>query len=89
MLNAPEFIDMEIEDQGHDHLKIEFAIGDRAIEVASPLGFDPVPEGVLIGTRRQMDAALVNEKWRKSRGVFFRLDRAFPFGLLGFFSPAS
>ena len=89
MLNAPEFIDREVEDQRHEHLEIECAIGDGTIEVSAPLNFNSALDGILVGACRQVDAALVDEKRRESRCALFRLDRAFPFGPLGFLSPAS
>lgn len=43
MLNATEFVEMEVQDQRDNDLQIEFAIGD-ADKVIPPLVFNSYPE---------------------------------------------
>jgi hypothetical protein len=86
VLNATEFIELEIEDQGDNNLQVEFAVGD-ANKVIPPLVFNSCSERLLVGTGREVDAALMNEEWWESRCVAVRFDRAFPFRPLGLFTP--
>jgi hypothetical protein len=49
ILNATEFVEMEVEDQGDDDLQIEFAIGN-ANKVISPLVFNSCSERLQVAT---------------------------------------
>ena len=77
MLNATEFIEMEIEDQGDNNLQVEFAVGCFGDKFA-PLVFNPSPERILVGAGREVNAALVNEEWCESRCVSRGFDRTIP-----------
>ena len=50
VLNATEFIEMEIEDQGDNNLQVEFAVGCVGDKFA-PLVLNPSPERLLVATR--------------------------------------